>query len=331
MKASSDSVRGMPLSGRGRLVAARGAAAAAILMSYLIALPGVWAWASNTPQPPGFSSARDIESALLVLLLTLLVSFPALIPGVLALWWLRGEPQKKRLARAAAAGWAGFIMGLLFGLMFVLVARNEKSWDEDWGFVALSALFVLAQGTLGLSAGAANRATPAKSGEVAPTRGAATIAVSVVSCGLFGITLLIAVSLWRRCPTRDVFTPVGGLQTLNTAMNTYASTYSGYPPSLKVLGAPAKMSAPECSGAGLTDEYLADGKRGGYVFQYTPGPLTREAATAGCPRGADAYTLTARPMKYGRCDQWSYFTDESGVIRGTQENRSATAQDKPIY
>ncbi len=331
MDASSESVTSMPSSDRGRLRAARRAAVAATLSSYLLPLPGVWAWASNTPQPPGFASARDLATAFLVLALALLISLPALIPNVLALWCLRGEPQKKRLARAAAAGWAGFAMGLLFGLMFVLTVRKEESLEEDWGFVALSALFVLAQGALGLIANGLIRSVPAKPGESGRTLGAATMAGSILYCGLFGIALQLSSNLWRRCPTRETSTPVGGLRTLNTAMVTYASTYGGFPPGLRFLGPPAAGTAPGCTTAGLTDDRLAEGERAGYVFQYTVGPPTREAPTAGCPRGADTYTLSARPVRYGRCDQWSYFTDESGVIRSTMENRPATAQDKPIY
>jgi type IV pilus assembly protein PilA len=118
---------------------------------------------------------------------------------------------------------------------------------------------------------------------------------------------------------------IGSMRTINTAEITYASTYNlGYTADLASLG--AGSGPPSAAAAGLIDESLARGKKSGYVFTYAPGP--RDAAGK-----ISSYSVSARPENYGPADrryQSSFFTDQSGVIRGTREDRPATAQDTPI-
>ncbi len=52
-------------------------------------------------------------------------------------------------------------------------------------------------------------------------------------------------------------------------------------------------------------------------MEYTPGP-------AGADGRVHNYILLARPGNYG---YRNFYTDESGVLRATRENRAATAQD----
>jgi len=60
-----------------------------------------------------------------------------------------------------------------------------------------------------------------------------------------------------------------------------------------------------------------------YTFTYTPGPLNSVGEIT-------TYTLTAVPSDAG-CTDWNRnFTEETGLIRWTHENRPATAQDPPI-
>jgi hypothetical protein len=40
-----------------------------------------------------------------------------------------------------------------------------------------------------------------------------------------------------------------------------------------------------------------------------------------------AYTLIARPQHFGKDETRSFFTDESGALRATPENRVPTIQD----
>ncbi len=114
---------------------------------------------------------------------------------------------------------------------------------------------------------------------------------------------------------------VGALRTVNTAAVTYASTYNvGYPKSLAVMG--VEEGAVTQDHAGLIDKTLASGKKSGYVFTYRPGPVTNGRI--------DTYTVVARPMQYGKSGVSNFFTDQSGVIRETKEDREPTVNDPPI-
>lgn len=86
---------------------------------------------------------------------------------------------------------------------------------------------------------------------------------------------------------------------------------------------------PDCNSADLIDGVLASGQKNGYVFQFTPGPAVKNPRP-GCPPGLESYAVTARPGKYEITGSRNYFTDETGVIRSTDEDRPATAQDPPV-
>ena len=59
--------------------------------------------------------------------------------------------------------------------------------------------------------------------------------------------------------------------------------------------------------------------------------MSAERADKGCAvPGVKSYTLTARPLVYYRTGTRSFFTDETGVIRMTAEDRAATADDPPL-
>jgi len=40
--------------------------------------------------------------------------------------------------------------------------------------------------------------------------------------------------------------------------------------------------------------------------------------------------MVAKPAEYGKAGTRSFYMDKSGVIRGTDENREATAEDEPL-
>lgn len=124
---------------------------------------------------------------------------------------------------------------------------------------------------------------------------------------------------------------VGSLRTINTAIVTYAATYDGvYPSALQTLGPPLSPEQSEsCQSAKLIDSLLASGRKSGFVIEYIPGqPVVKRKAD--CPPGTKTYALIARPIQYGSTGQRSYFTNESGIIRATSENRAAGPNDPPI-
>ncbi len=109
---------------------------------------------------------------------------------------------------------------------------------------------------------------------------------------------------------------VESMHKLNSALQTYASSHqrTGYPASLEELG-PWK--------AGLVDDLLATGLKRGYSFNYRAGP-----AEAG--GRVTTFTLNARPMEYWGTGLYSYFMDQTGVIRKTNKDRAANERDPAL-
>jgi hypothetical protein len=98
------------------------------------------------------------------------------------------------------------------------------------------------------------------------------------------------------------------LTELRAALSNYAEAQGGaYPISLEPLGDRARLPAQHALSLG-------------YQLQYTPGPI-----------GADGlvrtYVLLARPGNFG---YRNFYTDETGVLRATKENRAATLQDPSV-
>ena len=112
----------------------------------------------------------------------------------------------------------------------------------------------------------------------------------------------------------SVDSAVSDLRTLDTAELIYSSTYSGgFGPDLRSLG-PAAGAQPSPKCAGLVDDELASGTKGGYRFTYIPGP-----ATGG---RIDTYTFSADPVDPQDVGDAHYFTDQLGVIRRERDRRA---------
>lgn len=109
---------------------------------------------------------------------------------------------------------------------------------------------------------------------------------------------------------------LGALRTLHTALAVYvAETGNGYPAALSDLN---------MEGRPLIDTNLAAGNSTGYRITYQPA----EPETTDGPRVA--YQLSARPLRYEETGRRSFFSDESGVIRGTNESRAAAKSDPAL-
>jgi len=121
----------------------------------------------------------------------------------------------------------------------------------------------------------------------------------------------------------DQETAVGCLRSINTSEAYYAKEYQkGYSSTLAALGVPPDGVKPSFAAAALLDNSLAGGKRNNYVFSYTSG-VADAAGKIG------TYTVTVRPAKWQK-GVVSIFTDQTGVIHWTKENRAATAKDPTI-
>jgi len=112
------------------------------------------------------------------------------------------------------------------------------------------------------------------------------------------------------------------LRTINSACELYARTYRehGYPRRLGQLGPTDSGNSEGPEHAGFISSVLASGSKSGYAYTYTPGPLDQGGRTT-------TYSVTARPQVFGKTGRRSYYTDQTGVIRFTNENRTPVASD----
>jgi hypothetical protein len=101
---------------------------------------------------------------------------------------------------------------------------------------------------------------------------------------------------------------IASLQEVVHALNAYADAQGGrYPQALEALGESVRRAAQQAQSEG-------------YQLEYVP-------EESGERPGISHFALLARPRNYG---YRSFYSDESGVLRATQENREATAKDPPI-
>lgn len=101
---------------------------------------------------------------------------------------------------------------------------------------------------------------------------------------------------------------VGAIADLQQALRDYVASEGTFPSSLEPLGATARAAE-------------QNAQSGRYSLQYTPGK-------PGPDGRIKSYTLTASAGNYGYLN---LFTDETGILRGTREDRPATAPDPPIH
>lgn len=143
----------------------------------------------------------------------------------------------------------------------------------------------------------------------ASTHGSRKLVIAVL-CAVAGIWAII----WLALPLRfenprpaAERSAVEAVRDIQHQLATYENGAGAFPSSLEALGEPAREDAQTAMA-------------GGYSIRYTP---TQPDAT-GNPH---AYTLAAVPQNYG---YQSFYTDQSGVMRATRDNRPATAQDPPL-
>src|SRR5262249_59022693 len=101
---------------------------------------------------------------------------------------------------------------------------------------------------------------------------------------------------------------VQALGDVRAALNGYAAAQGGaFPQTLEPIGARARQAA-----------QLAQSE--GYQLQYEPGP----------PDSGGAIRTYALEARAGNFSYRSFYTDNSGVVRSTKENRAANGLDPPV-
>jgi len=234
---------------------------------------------------------------------------------------LHGKTLKQALALAVGSGSLGFLglSPVMGGL--ALLATGSEGKGAGWLVIPCAGLTALTQAVLVVSAMKTYYTLPREATDKGTLwRGLGQAVV------LFAVSLFLSSNtpLLRDQVSSNQASVAGSLRTINTAETTYSETFkTGYSPSLAALGPPTGGATESASAAGLFDSVLAGGLRSGYKFTYTPGPPDKAGHVK-------TYTVVARPVEYGRTGRINFFTDESGVIRKTDEDRPATAKDPPI-
>jgi len=149
-------------------------------------------------------------------------------------------------------------------------------------------------------------------GEPAPIAEKPTAKRILIACGILLATLgavgWFAVP-WRMSTSKSESEARAreAITTVQASLNSYESAEREFPASLEALGDTARQAAQTA-------------QLGHYTLQYTPG--SPDAAGR-----VTSYTLVARPGNFGFR---SFYTDESGVLRFTMEDRVATVQDAVV-
>jgi type IV pilus assembly protein PilA len=115
---------------------------------------------------------------------------------------------------------------------------------------------------------------------------------------------------------------VGALKALTESALLYSNSYGGFPHALSDLGPAPGGTAPTSASADLIDSVLASGIKSGYRFSYAAGTTDPSGNVL-------SYSITATPVAPGSSGQRSFFTDQGGTIRNTN-NGNADSSSPPI-
>ena len=258
-----------------------------------------------------------IPSRGVAMFLGLVLSSPLWLPYLYILWHVRRKIEKRALAMAVGVSPVIVLIALLLGSS---VAENVGGFS--WLRVALG-LFAAVQALLVLSSvgtyytmrrEAGDRQTLLRSFGI----GAVYILILLI------IAVLLPGLVRSRKPANEA-SAGASMRQIITAQITYAIIYpeKGFAARLAELGPPPPGNEPSEKAANQIDPQLASGVKSEYRFVLRPRP----PAAAGIVR---TFTISARPIEYGVTGVRSFFTDESGVIRSTSEDRPATVDDPPL-
>jgi Domain of unknown function (DUF4190) len=141
--------------------------------------------------------------------------------------------------------------------------------------------------------------------------------ISVVPLIFVGITLIPNIR-HTQMRTNEAAT-VQSMRKIQYAENEFQDSYAnGFSPDLETLARDGS-GEDSCSHAALIADTLASGHAEGYTLTYlATGPeiFQQGAGARGCSRpGSKAFEIHAEPINRGRTGQFSFFTDQTGIIR----------------
>ncbi len=99
---------------------------------------------------------------------------------------------------------------------------------------------------------------------------------------------------------------ISAINDVSAELRSYAQARGSFPGKLEELGPDVRQAAQMAQGDG-------------YQLEYSPGPADADGTTHN-------YSLEARAANYG---YRNFYTDVTGIVRATKENREATSSDPP--
>lgn len=219
-----------------------------------------------------------------------------LIPYVLILWLLDGRTQRMALGVAVATGLIWVSVALY--LCALVVYGSDLAW---WVSVLLT------HGALAATAGPAYYQSKRSPGDAGKWSTAITYALFLAVFVMAGFITFERMLNYAKRP-RPEASAISSVRNLVTSQITYSATIGdGNAASLEIL----YLSK-------LIDSVLASGTKDGYTFTVSTDAVN------------DSFAIYARPITQGVTGTRSFFTDETGVIRYTTEDRPATVEDTPL-
>src|SRR5579864_1678327 len=202
------------------------------------------------------------------------------------------DSRTKKEAIALGISW-GMLGSLLFSAVFLLftssVGFSSNEWEAEVVFGGLAALQLSFMGA-SMKAYVSIKPEPGDGPILLWRLG---VAACIALCFLLATPFL---HLGK--PASSEASAIGALRTINVAQTVYAQGHPdrGFAASLAELG--------PSPGAELIDGILASGEKSRYV-------ITMSAAPPDSAGRIKAYTLIARPHRFGKDETRSFFTDES--------------------
>jgi hypothetical protein len=236
-----------------------------------------------------------------------MILFPIWLPPLWAAWRLKEQVDifTIKLGLALFSGWSLFA-GTLF-LFFAIAAANDSF---DLFSLALVVISLLAMVAFVNCLNTYIRMT-------ATDPDWQTLVIRLGAGGFAAVCVLAIIPNLVTRPIPNEASVVGSLRTITIAELEFAKAHPerGFARTLEDLG-PAS-SDPQI------DPTLASGQKSSYLFTLVPGDVDASGKTT-------RFSVLARPLKFKRDGDRSFYTDQSGLIRYTKENRHANANDSPL-